>query len=86
MLQLLLLAVLGSVGPFFSIRVRAEIVKIRLWGPSPLLDQSPLLELLDHVTGAGREPDTVTLRDGAKRGGRTTRPRRATRLWLFRYR
>ena len=27
----------------FSIRVRAEI---RLWGPSPLLEQSPLLELL----------------------------------------
>ena len=37
------------------------------------------------VTDAGREPDTVTLRDGAKRGGRTTWPRRATRLWLFTY-
>ena len=43
-------------------------------------------ELRKHasVTAPGREP--LTLRDGAKRGGRTTRPRRATRLWLFEYR
>jgi len=37
------------------------------------------------VTATGREPDTVTLRDGAKRGGRATWPRRATRLWLLTY-
>ena len=29
----------------FSVRVKAEI---RLWGPGPLLEQGPLLELLGH--------------------------------------
>ena len=41
----------------------------------------PLSEPCDR---AGREP--LTLRDGAKRGGQTIWPWRATRLWLFEYR